>query len=76
MTSTIRYNSFKGAGPHNQSTRRTVIIIAALMFAVYSWSQVTLLLLAVTYASLGPLGKLFSLLRPRGSITTETAETN
>jgi CDP-diacylglycerol---serine O-phosphatidyltransferase len=74
MVSTVRYNSFKGAGPHNQSMRRTVMIIAVIMFAIYSWSQVTLLIMATCYASMGPLGKLFSLLRPRhASIPPEAA---
>jgi CDP-diacylglycerol---serine O-phosphatidyltransferase len=74
MVSTIRYNSFKGAGPHNRSTRRTVILIAAVMFAIYSWSQVTLLIMSLCYVSMGPLGKLFSLLRPRQpSIPPEAA---
>jgi CDP-diacylglycerol---serine O-phosphatidyltransferase len=74
MVSTIRYNSFKGAGPHKQRTRRTVILIAVIMFAIYSWSQVTLLIMAVCYASMGPLGKLWSMLRPRHpSIPPEAA---
>jgi CDP-diacylglycerol---serine O-phosphatidyltransferase len=74
MVSTVRYNSFKGAGPHNANTRRTVILIAVVMFAIYTWSQVTLLVMAVCYVSMGPLGKLLSMLRPRqSSIPPEAA---
>jgi CDP-diacylglycerol---serine O-phosphatidyltransferase len=65
MVSTIRYNNFKGAGPHNSSTTRTVVLIAAVMFAIYSWSQITLLVMSMIYVSMGPVGKVFSLIRPR-----------
>ncbi len=70
MVSTIRYNNFKGSGANSHGSRRTVILIALVMFAIYSWSQITLLLLSTFYASLGPISKLLSFIRPSRQIST------
>jgi CDP-diacylglycerol--serine O-phosphatidyltransferase len=64
MISTIRYSSFKSAGPHTRKTHVTVLMIAVVMFLIYSWSQVTLLVMAVSYVSMGLLAKVWSMLRP------------
>lgn len=73
MISTIRYNNFKSSSPQPQrrSNTRTVLLIAVVMFSIYSWSQVTLLIMATGYASMGPLAKLFSLFRPQTSLPPE-----
>ncbi|MCS6884044.1 MAG: CDP-diacylglycerol--serine O-phosphatidyltransferase [Acidobacteriota bacterium] len=75
MISTIRYNNFKGSGePQRRSHTKTVLLIAILMFAIYSWSQVTLLLMAVAYASMGPLARLIGMFRPGRPLTHEVTE--
>lgn len=73
MISTIRYNNFKSSNPQPQrrSNTRTVLLIAIVMFSIYSWSQVTLLIMATGYASMGPLAKLFNLFRPQNSLPPE-----
>jgi CDP-diacylglycerol--serine O-phosphatidyltransferase len=75
MVSTIRYNNFKGSG-NNANPKRShiVILIAIAIFAIYQWSQEVLLLMSTCYAALGPLSKLYSLLRPsQPSITPEVS---
>lgn len=74
MISTIRYNSFKSNRSHSGSIRKTIVMIAVGIFAIYSWSQITLLLMATFYVSMGPVGKLFGFLHPNSSIPPETAE--
>ncbi len=73
MISTIRYNNFKSSStqPQRRSNTRTVLLIAIVMFSIYSWSQVTLLIMATGYASMGPLAKLFGLFRRQTSLPPE-----
>jgi CDP-diacylglycerol--serine O-phosphatidyltransferase len=72
MVSTLRYNSFKSNNtPHKRNNMRLIIIIALMIFVIYQWSEVMLLVMAICYSSLGPVSKLFSLLRPQNSVTPE-----
>ncbi|MEW6731327.1 MAG: CDP-diacylglycerol--serine O-phosphatidyltransferase [Acidobacteriota bacterium] len=74
MVSTIRYNNFKGDGARNLGKPQIVLVIAILMYVIYFWSDVALLVMATCYASLGPLSKLLSFIRPRpNSVSPEMA---
>lgn len=63
MVSTIRYNNFKGSSGKKRSTHQTVLLLALVMFLIYQWSQVTLLVMATCYVTMGPIGKLISMVR-------------
>jgi CDP-diacylglycerol--serine O-phosphatidyltransferase len=65
MVSTIRYSSFKGVGARRYHPRVLFLALTVLVLAIWFYSRWTLLLLAVTYASHGPISKLWSLVKPR-----------
>jgi phosphatidylserine synthase len=67
MVSTIRYSSFKNLSRANYHPRMLILGIALIVMIVWFYSQWALLLIAVTYAAHGVVGKLLSMLRPRHS---------
>ncbi|MDR0842632.1 MAG: CDP-diacylglycerol--serine O-phosphatidyltransferase [Acidobacteriota bacterium] len=71
MVSTLRYSSLKGVTLGRKS-HLAVLVIALLFVLIYSWSQWTLLILAIAYVASGFVLKAFSLLRrknPDGGAT-------
>jgi phosphatidylserine synthase len=68
MISTIRYSNFKNTSDKPGMSRNQMVLLAAIIIiAIYQWSQIVLLIMATCYASLGPVAKIFSLLRSRHS---------
>jgi CDP-diacylglycerol--serine O-phosphatidyltransferase len=65
MISTLRYSSFKNVGVGNRNPRILIIALALVVTLIWFYSQWVLLILAVSYASLGVLAKVWSLLKPR-----------
>jgi CDP-diacylglycerol--serine O-phosphatidyltransferase len=63
MISTIRYHNFKHLGIFSRRPRVVLVTAALLIGLIFRYSEVMLLLLAVTYVSSGPLGKLHSMVR-------------
>ena len=63
MVSTFRYTAFKSVGPRSRNPRLVILLIAAMLSAIYYYSEVTLLVIATLYASHGVVFKLFSLIR-------------
>jgi CDP-diacylglycerol--serine O-phosphatidyltransferase len=63
MVSTFRYTAFKSVGPRSRNPRVVILVIALGLISVYYYSEVTLLLLASTYAAHGVVGKIASSIR-------------
>jgi CDP-diacylglycerol--serine O-phosphatidyltransferase len=70
MISTLRYSSFKNLTLGRKS-HFTILIIALLVALIYTYSRWTLLLLAVGYASSGPVLRLYHFVRRKRRITEE-----
>ena len=64
MISTFRYSSLKNLTLGRKS-HFTILIIALLVALIYNYSDWTLLIIALTYASSGPLSKFYSMARHR-----------
>jgi len=73
MVSTVRYSSFKGVGAKRYHPRVLFLALTVLVLAIWFYSRWTLLVLAVTYATLGPLGKLWGAIKPRKHVAAEQA---
>lgn len=65
MVSTVRYSSFKTVGAGKQSTKKAIILIAAVGMLVWLYSRYVLLLVIGLYVAHGVIFKLASFLRPR-----------
>lgn len=65
MVSTIRYSSFKGVGARGYHPRVLFLALAFLVLAIWFYSRWTLLILAITYTTHGPLSKLWGAIKHR-----------
>src|SRR5581483_2998597 len=74
MVSTVRYSSFKGAGPHTRNPRLLIILITVGFAAVWFYSQWTLLVLSSLYAIHGVVGELWSLARRRPAAAADQTD--
>jgi len=63
MISTIRYHNFKELGIFSRRPRVTLVVAAMTIALIFSYSEVMLLLLAVAYASSGPIARLAQAVR-------------
>jgi CDP-diacylglycerol---serine O-phosphatidyltransferase len=73
MVSSLRFNSFKGVGPHTRHPQMILPMIGLLIFMVYNYSEWTLLIIGVVYAGQGPAGKFFGLFRRKSRTLTPEA---
>jgi CDP-diacylglycerol--serine O-phosphatidyltransferase len=70
MVSTIRYTSFKGAGPRKYHPRVLIIGLALLVLLIWFYSRWTLLIMSIIYVTHGLVAKLASFVRPRRAETS------
>jgi CDP-diacylglycerol--serine O-phosphatidyltransferase len=63
MISTIRYHNFKHLGIFSRRPRIVLVTAALMIGLIFKYSEVMLLLLAVIYASSGPLAKIHQMVR-------------
>ena len=63
MISTIRYQNFKELGIFARRPRMTLVAAAMLIVLIFQYSEVMLLLLAVTYVASGPVSRLIQAVR-------------
>jgi CDP-diacylglycerol--serine O-phosphatidyltransferase len=63
MISTIRYHNFKHLGFFSRRPRLVLLAAALMIGLIFKYSEPTLLILAVAYASSGPLSKLQQMVR-------------
>ena len=75
MISTIRYQNFKELGIFARRPRVTLVAAAMLIVLIFRYSEVTLLLLAVTYVASGPISRILQAVR-RLPIHGSTQEEN
>ncbi|MCG3162896.1 MAG: hypothetical protein JMDDDDMK_04257 [Acidobacteria bacterium] len=61
MVSKVRYTSFKDIGPRSNKPLITLPLLSLLVAGIWFYSQWVLLLIALVYASHGPLMKLWAL---------------
>ena len=73
MVSTLRYSSFKGVGARNYHPRMVILALALVVLLIWFYSQWSLLIIMTTYVLHGLVGKLWSLLKWRRSLSTEHA---
>ncbi|MBX7224030.1 MAG: CDP-diacylglycerol--serine O-phosphatidyltransferase [Blastocatellia bacterium] len=74
MVSTIKFQSFKGAGPHNRINRfQMLLLIAMVMWLIYNYSEWTLLVMATAYAAQGPFGKFLGLFQRQSNTISPEA---
>lgn len=74
MISTLRYSSFKNVGVGNRNPRILIIALALVVTLTWFYSRWFLLVLAISYASLGVVAKLWSLVKPRHSVERSEIE--
>jgi CDP-diacylglycerol--serine O-phosphatidyltransferase len=65
MVSRIRYFSFKAIDLRRRRPSFVIIVIGAIVWAVWAFSEYVLLTLALTYGLSGPLARLLSRIRPQ-----------
>ncbi len=70
MVSSLRFNSFKGVGPHTRHPQMVLPMLGLLIFMIYNYSEWTLLVLATIYAGQGPVGKVIGLFRRKSNTVT------
>ena len=63
MISTVRYHNFKELGIVSRRPRVALVVAAMMIALIFRYSEEMLLLLAVVYASSGPVAKLAQLVR-------------
>jgi len=63
MISTIRYQNFKELGIFARRPRITLVAAAMMIVLIFRYSEVMLLLLAVTYVASGPVSRLLQAVR-------------
>ena len=63
MISTVRYQNFKELGIFSRRPRVALVAAAMMIGLIFKYSEVMLLLLAVTYAASGPLSRLLQAVR-------------
>jgi CDP-diacylglycerol--serine O-phosphatidyltransferase len=63
MISTVRYNNFKELGIFSRRPRITLVATAMMIALIFSYSEVTLLILAVMYIASGPVARITQGLR-------------
>jgi CDP-diacylglycerol--serine O-phosphatidyltransferase len=70
MISTIRYNSFKNLTLGSRS-HLIILVLALLVALIYAYSRWTLLLVALAFVFMGPVSRLYSLVRHKKRIVDE-----
>jgi CDP-diacylglycerol---serine O-phosphatidyltransferase len=70
MVSTLRFNSFKGVGPHTRHPQMVLPMLGLLIFMIYNYSEWTLLVIGIIYAGQGPAGKVIGLFRRKSNTVT------
>jgi CDP-diacylglycerol--serine O-phosphatidyltransferase len=63
MISTVRYHNFKELGIFSRRPRVTLVATAMMIGLIFRYSEIMLLLLAVTYALSGPFARLMQSVR-------------
>jgi CDP-diacylglycerol--serine O-phosphatidyltransferase len=63
MISTVRYHNFKELGIFSRRPRITLVATAMMIALIFSYSEVTLLILAVIYVASGPVARIVQGLR-------------
>jgi len=63
MISTVRYHNFKELGIVSRRPRVALVLAAMMIALIFSYSEYMLLILAVVYASSGPVAKLVQVVR-------------
>ena len=63
MISTVRYHNFKELGIFSRRPRITLVATAMMIALIFSYSEVTLLILAVIYVTSGPVARIVQGLR-------------
>ena len=63
MISTVRYQNFKELGIFSRRPRVALVATAMMIALIFRYSEVMLLLLAVTYVASGPVSKLLQVVR-------------
>ena len=78
MVSTWRYYSFKGVGGHQPYKPLLIVLVGAMIFAIWSWPQTALLAMAGSYVASGIVirvgGIIRRRLRPAPPTSTRPAE--
>lgn len=64
MVSTVRYSSFKNLDFRRRRSFATIILIFLVIWLVWTYSELALLVIALTYAASGPLSRLITRFRP------------
>ncbi|MFB3921205.1 MAG: CDP-diacylglycerol--serine O-phosphatidyltransferase [Terriglobia bacterium] len=64
MVSRVRYYSFKALDLRRRRPYVAIIVIGIVVWAIWTYSEIALLTLALTYGLSGPIGRLASKLRP------------
>ena len=64
MVSRVRYPSFKAFDLRRRRSFLTIILIGLIVLGVWAFSEQVLLILALVYASSGPVSRLVSKIRP------------
>jgi CDP-diacylglycerol--serine O-phosphatidyltransferase len=65
MVSRVRYPSFKAFDLRRRRSFLTIILIGLIVLGVWAFSEQVLLILALVYASSGPVSRLVSKIRPQ-----------
>jgi len=65
MVSRVRYYSFKALDLRRRRPYVAIIVIGLIVWAIWTYSEIALLTLALTYGLSGPIGRLTSKFRPQ-----------
>ena len=65
MVSRVRYYSFKALDLRRRRPYVAIIVIGLIFWAIWTYSEIALLTLALTYGLSGPIGRLTSKFRPQ-----------
>jgi len=65
MVSRVRYYSFKALDLRRRRPYVAIIVIGLVVWAIWTYSEVALLTIALTYGLSGPIGRLTSKFRPQ-----------